>query len=126
MTEAAESSCLQVREKMDQGQVTLNKFIITKQLTKRPEDYPDAHNQPHVQVALRRAKENKRDGIAQVRPPKMSLPYRRRSRIVKSVNRYGYFAQNVHFTFLQVTLQREVALGAGRNAVTHSCLVKVP
>ena len=32
------------------GQVPLNKYIITKQLTKRPDDYPDAKNQPHVQV----------------------------------------------------------------------------
>ncbi len=31
-------------------QIPLGKFIITKQLTKRPEDYPDAKNQPHVQV----------------------------------------------------------------------------
>ena len=52
---------------MDKGLVPLNKFIITKQLTKRPEDYPDGHSQPHVQVALRRAKEHKRDGVAQVR-----------------------------------------------------------
>jgi DNA polymerase alpha subunit A len=32
------------------GQVPLGKFVITKQLTKRLEDYPDAKNQPHVQV----------------------------------------------------------------------------
>ncbi len=29
----------------------LPKFIITKQLTKKLEDYPDARNQPHVQVS---------------------------------------------------------------------------
>jgi hypothetical protein len=34
--------------------VGLDKFVITKQLTKRPEEYPDAKSQPHVQVALRR------------------------------------------------------------------------
>jgi DNA polymerase alpha subunit A len=45
------------------GTVPLNKYIITKQLTKRPEDYPDAKNQPHVQVALRRRKAGKRDGV---------------------------------------------------------------
>jgi DNA polymerase alpha subunit A len=28
-------------------------FIITKGLTKTPEEYPDAHSQPHVKVALR-------------------------------------------------------------------------
>jgi len=45
------------------GTVPLNKYIITKQLTKRPEDYPDAKNQPHVQVALRRRASGKRDGV---------------------------------------------------------------
>jgi DNA polymerase alpha subunit A len=34
------------------GAVPLGKFVITKQLTKRLEDYPDAKNQPHVQVGL--------------------------------------------------------------------------
>lgn len=58
---------VQVREKMDKGLIPLHKFIITKQLTKRPEEYPDAQNQPHVQVALRRAKSQHRDGVAQAR-----------------------------------------------------------
>lgn len=44
----------------------MNKYIITKQLTKRPEDYPDARNQAHVQVALRRRAAGKRDGVMQV------------------------------------------------------------
>ncbi|RXH75354.1 hypothetical protein DVH24_030075 [Malus domestica] len=33
--------------------VALEKYVITKSLTKPPEAYPDAKNQPHVQVALR-------------------------------------------------------------------------
>lgn len=49
-----------------EGKVPLNKFVITKQLTKRPEDYPDAKNQPHVQVALRRRAAGKRDGVMAV------------------------------------------------------------
>ena len=57
----------QVRAKLAAGAMTLDKFVITKQLTKRPEDYPDAKNQPHVQVALRRKAANKRDGTMQVR-----------------------------------------------------------
>ena len=57
----------QVRAKLAAGAMTLDKFVITKQLTKRPEDYPDAKNQPHVQVALRRRAANKRDGTMQVR-----------------------------------------------------------
>jgi DNA polymerase alpha subunit A len=30
----------------------LDKLAISKSITKRPEEYPDAHTQPHVQVAL--------------------------------------------------------------------------
>jgi DNA polymerase alpha subunit A len=54
----------ELRQKLDAGKVLLEQFVITKQLTKRPEDYPDASNQPHVQVALRRQKAGKRDGVA--------------------------------------------------------------
>lgn len=54
-----------------EGKVPLNKFVITKQLTKRPEDYPDAKNQPHVQVALRRRTAGKRDGVM----PGETIPY---------------------------------------------------
>jgi DNA polymerase alpha subunit A len=46
------------------GEVPLEAFIITKALTKRPEDYPDGKSQPHVAVALRRAAAGKRDGVA--------------------------------------------------------------
>jgi len=49
--------------KVSAGSVPLEAFIITKQLTKRPEDYSDGASQPHVQVALRRAAGGKRDGI---------------------------------------------------------------
>jgi DNA polymerase alpha subunit A len=48
------------------GVVPLNKYIITKQLTKRPDDYPDARNQPHVQVALRRRASGKQNGVMAV------------------------------------------------------------
>ena len=37
---------------MRNGQIELDKYVITKSLTKQPEDYPDAKNQPHVQVSL--------------------------------------------------------------------------
>ncbi|KAI8977403.1 DNA polymerase family B-domain-containing protein [Mycotypha africana] len=42
-----------VAEQIRQGDVPLEKYVINKQLTKRPQDYTDAKNQPHVQVALR-------------------------------------------------------------------------
>jgi DNA polymerase alpha subunit A len=60
-----------VKDKVRAGEIPLNKFVITKQLTKRPEDYPDAKNQPHVQVALRRRAAGKRDGVA----PGETVPY---------------------------------------------------
>ena len=41
----------QVQEEMRSGQVPLEKYIITKTLTKPPEAYPDAKNQPHVLVS---------------------------------------------------------------------------
>ena len=53
------------REDLVAGAVTMDKFIITKQLTKRPEDYPDASNQAHVQVALRLRAAGKREGVNQ-------------------------------------------------------------
>ena len=40
----------QVRGKVEANAVPLAKYIIRKQLTKRPEDYPDAASQPHVQA----------------------------------------------------------------------------
>lgn len=53
-----------IKERLEIGDVLLEKFIITKQLTKSPNEYPDARNQPHVQVALRRLAAGKRDGTA--------------------------------------------------------------
>ncbi|CAE7437531.1 unnamed protein product [Symbiodinium natans] len=50
-------------KKMDDAKVPLEKFVITKGLTKDPKDYPDAKKQPHVQVALRLLSRGK-----QVRP----------------------------------------------------------
>eukprot|EP00698_Gefionella_okellyi_P007248 TRINITY_DN1759_c3_g1_i1.p1 TRINITY_DN1759_c3_g1~~TRINITY_DN1759_c3_g1_i1.p1 ORF type:complete len:1451 (-),score=432.17 TRINITY_DN1759_c3_g1_i1:59-4213(-) len=43
----------EVAARIRNGEVPINKFIITKSLTKNPEDYPDAHTQPHVKVAQR-------------------------------------------------------------------------
>ncbi|CAG9462303.1 unnamed protein product [Pedinophyceae sp. YPF-701] len=55
----------EVAAAMREGKVPTHKFIITKQLTKRIEDYPDARTQAHVQVAIRRRAAGKRDGVAQ-------------------------------------------------------------
>ncbi|TPX76601.1 DNA-directed DNA polymerase [Chytriomyces confervae] len=39
-------------EDVKKGEVSVDKFVINKGLTKNPEDYADVKNQPHVQVAL--------------------------------------------------------------------------
>ncbi|PON43001.1 DNA polymerase alpha catalytic subunit [Parasponia andersonii] len=53
VVEAIHNSLMRVQEDMRKGQVALEKYIITKTLTKPPEAYPDAKNQPHVLVAQR-------------------------------------------------------------------------
>ncbi|KAL5754943.1 hypothetical protein ACOSP7_023163 [Xanthoceras sorbifolium] len=53
VVESIHNSLMKVQEDMRSGQVVLEKYVITKSLTKPPEAYPDAKNQPHVQVALR-------------------------------------------------------------------------
>ncbi|KAH9711929.1 DNA polymerase alpha catalytic subunit [Citrus sinensis] len=53
VVESIHNSLMKVQEDMRSGQVALEKYVITKTLTKPPEAYPDAKNQPHVQVALR-------------------------------------------------------------------------
>ena len=42
-----------VREMVQSGGNCLEDYVITKSLTKHPQDYPDKKNLPHVQVALR-------------------------------------------------------------------------
>nr|CDS31969.2 DNA polymerase alpha catalytic subunit [Hymenolepis microstoma] len=42
-----------VAQQVRDGTLPKTDFVITKMLTKNPEDYPDAKSQPHVQVALR-------------------------------------------------------------------------
>ncbi|KAK9163384.1 hypothetical protein Syun_004286 [Stephania yunnanensis] len=53
VVESIHSTLMKVQEEMRNGEVPLEKYVITKTLTKAPEAYPDAKNQPHVQVALR-------------------------------------------------------------------------
>ncbi|KAM5577509.1 DNA polymerase alpha catalytic subunit [Rosa sericea] len=53
VVESIHNSLTKVQEDMRKGQVALEKYIITKTLTKPPEAYPDGKNQPHVQVAQR-------------------------------------------------------------------------
>jgi DNA polymerase alpha subunit A len=41
------------------GEIPVQKLTISKNLTKRPEEYPDAHTQPHVQVAIQLRQQGK-------------------------------------------------------------------
>ena len=63
--EATETVVEKIHEYLEQvaadvrgGNVPLDDFVIYKRLGKRPQDYPDAQNQPHVQVALRMLAKN--------------------------------------------------------------------
>ncbi|XP_047315516.1 DNA polymerase alpha catalytic subunit [Impatiens glandulifera] len=53
VVESIHNALRKVQEEMRNGQISLEKYVITKSLTKPPEAYPDAKNQPHVEVALR-------------------------------------------------------------------------
>ncbi|KAL2931666.1 DNA polymerase alpha catalytic subunit [Bienertia sinuspersici] len=52
VVESIHSSLMKVQEEMRKGEIPLEKYIITKSLTKPPEAYPDAKNQPHVQETI--------------------------------------------------------------------------
>ena len=45
---------------MDSGTLPLSDFVITKGITKMPDEYPDAKSQPHVLVAKRRMEAGER------------------------------------------------------------------
>ncbi|KAJ9540835.1 hypothetical protein OSB04_027341 [Centaurea solstitialis] len=53
VVESIHNKLRKVQEDMRNGEIGLEKYIITKTLTKPPEAYPDARSQPHVEVALR-------------------------------------------------------------------------
>lgn len=48
----------QLASDVREGRIPLDDYVIYKRLGKRPQDYPDAQNQPHVQVALRMLAKN--------------------------------------------------------------------
>ena len=49
----------ELAKKMRNGELLLDKYVITKGLSKHPNDYPDAKSQPHVHVAKMMLKENR-------------------------------------------------------------------
>ena len=60
---AIHDSLREIREDMIANRVSMDKYVITKQLTKAVEEYPDAKHQPHVMVAKRRLEAGKQDGV---------------------------------------------------------------
>lgn len=50
-----------IGQKLKNGEIPLSDFIITKQLTRKAEDYTDPKNLPHVQVAMRMKQQGKSD-----------------------------------------------------------------
>jgi len=52
-----------VRADMVANQINIEKYVITKQLTKSVDEYPDAKHQAHVMVAKRRLEAGKQDGV---------------------------------------------------------------
>ncbi|KAL1561351.1 DNA-directed DNA polymerase [Salvia divinorum] len=60
VVEVIHNSLMKVQEEMRNGQIPLEKYEISKRLTKEPEEYPDSKSQPHVEVALRL----KRNGVS--------------------------------------------------------------
>ena len=53
IVEAVHERLRGVAARITAGEVPLNDFLVSKQLTKRPEEYPDAKAQAHVQVRCR-------------------------------------------------------------------------
>jgi DNA polymerase alpha subunit A len=50
----------ELAKKMRSGEISLDKYVITKGLSKHPNDYPDGKSQPHVHVAKMMIKNNHR------------------------------------------------------------------
>ncbi|WZY78675.1 hypothetical protein YC2023_025059 [Brassica napus] len=63
VVEAIHNELVKIKEEMRNGQVALEKYVITKALTKPPEAYPDSKSQPHVQVALRMRQRGVKEGF---------------------------------------------------------------
>ncbi|KAJ0239082.1 DNA polymerase alpha catalytic subunit [Hirschfeldia incana] len=63
VVEAIHNELMKIKEEMRNGQVALEKYVITKALTKSPEAYPDSKSQPHVQVALRMRQRGYKEGF---------------------------------------------------------------
>ena len=56
----------ELASKVRKGGYKVEDYVITKGLHKNPKDYPNAKNQPHLQVALRMLANNKPVNIGKV------------------------------------------------------------
>ena len=64
VSEAIHGRLSSLREEMEKGSIPLGRYVLTKQLTKNPQDYADAKGQAHVQVALRNQAKGKKNGVS--------------------------------------------------------------
>ncbi|KAJ8309966.1 hypothetical protein KUTeg_011831 [Tegillarca granosa] len=53
IVENIHAKLIDVGEQVKEDRIPIDLYLITKQLTKNPEDYPDKKSLPHVQVAMR-------------------------------------------------------------------------
>ncbi len=63
-----------VAAKAHEGQIALEKFIISKGISKNPEDYPNVKTQPHLKVAIAMKKEGKAVNPGDIIPYVICLP----------------------------------------------------
>jgi DNA polymerase alpha subunit A len=64
----------ELAKKMRSGELPLEKYTITKGLSKHPNDYPDGHAQPHVHVAKMLLKQNRPVNIGDHIPYVITAP----------------------------------------------------
>ena len=98
-----------IARQMDDNQLPLSEYVITKGITKMPDEYPDAKNQPHVLVAKRRVEAGERIRPGNEIPyiicnlPEENLSIAERARSPDEATREGlrpdvawYKAQQIH------------------------------
>ncbi len=74
VVDAIHSYLESVALKAHEGQIALEKFIISKGISKNPEDYPNIKTQPHLQVAIAMKKEGKAVNPGDIIPYVICLP----------------------------------------------------
>ncbi len=74
VVDAIHSHLENVATEANEGQIALEKFIVSKGISKNPEDYPNVKTQPHLQVAIAMKKEGKAVNPGDIIPYVICLP----------------------------------------------------